>query len=347
MKLKILAVLVAMILFAGCGSEKNFYTNGHFEVGKDIPAGVYVVVGKDGTLTVRSTADLNADNIIFGDFWTLGMLPRFYLELEDGEFVDVSGKKIYPVANAPKINSDEKISAGQYKVGVDIPAGEYKITPLQRDFVYFFVTKTPRAIEAISSNITPTSGDIVNAGRLSDTAQAVVLDGQYLTLFNCEAEFVRAVDAPEKILDLGMTLDEFKQKFHTSAVAGSVRELDAVQIQTGAVQDVFTQKFSPQLIIQGALDKSTGRVKEVWLIAQLQNFIVPEQAQKTFATMILASDPDLLIRDAADVAAELHLTENLSTLKKGNAETVRGRLRCTAILLQDDVVQLIVSPKDL
>ena len=332
-----------MILFAGCGSEKNFYTNGHFEVGKDIPAGVYVVVGRDGTLTVRSTADLNADNIIFGGFFTLWALPRFYLELEDGEFVDVSGKKIYPVANAPKIETDGKISSGQYKAGVDIPAGEYKITPLQSGSVYFFVTKTPQAIE---SNITAMPGDIVNVGRLSGTAQAVVLDGQYLTLFNCDAEFVRAVDAPEKILDLGMTLDEFKQKFHTSAV-GNIRDLNAVQIQTGAVQDVFTQKFSPQLIIQGALDKSTGRVKEVWLIAQLQNFIVPEQVHKTFATMILASDPDLLIRDAAGVVVELHLTENLSALKTGNAETVRGRLRCTAILLQDDVVQLIVSPKDL
>lgn len=158
--------------------KKNFLANGQFKVGTDLKAGDYLTVGigyvevaKDSSGSVYSI--LMNDNILED--------TQRYIIANDGEYVKLTGDiKLYPVADAPKINTDNGLPAGQFKVGVDIPAGEYKIT--LEGGGYFAVTKdTRRAI--VKNQFTNEGGSFY----------ATVADGQYLQIKKGTGQFVGAV----------------------------------------------------------------------------------------------------------------------------------------------------------
>lgn len=67
-----------------------------------------------------------------------------YVESRDVEYIKLTGAvKLYPVAEMPKLEiSLDKIPEGQYKIGADIPAGEYKITT--EGSGYYAVIKSSR-----------------------------------------------------------------------------------------------------------------------------------------------------------------------------------------------------------
>jgi predicted small secreted protein len=65
---------------------------------------------------------------------------------------------------------------GTYKVGVDIPAGEYKLTATGTSKGYWKVTNTSAA-----------DADIVGNDNFSGSTYVTVTDGQYLTLERCSA----------------------------------------------------------------------------------------------------------------------------------------------------------------
>ena len=101
------------------------YNVGQFKVGADIPAGEYLAVG-EGYLELSKDSSGNIMSIIFND----NFKGRHYIDARDGEYIKLVGAlKLYPVADAPKLEiSLDKIPEGHYKIGVDIPAGEYKVT---------------------------------------------------------------------------------------------------------------------------------------------------------------------------------------------------------------------------
>jgi hypothetical protein len=74
-----------------------------------------------------------------------------------------------------KSRAVEEICSGMYKVGVDIPAGEYKVLPEENStlgFGYFEVTKTSRHI----------LDDIVSNDNFEDSRYITLENGQYLKL---------------------------------------------------------------------------------------------------------------------------------------------------------------------
>ena len=200
---KLLAMLM-MLMFAlsGCGGEKasqpsqspskveqvasapveekKSYSNGQFKVGVDLPAGEYLAVGT-GYVEVASAPELTA--IIYND--NIENAQR-YVGVRDGEYVKVEhALKLYALADAPKISVQGKIPDGQFKVGSDISAGEYKITLNAGG--YFAVTSSPRN-DFVTNQFTNEGG----------TYYATVADGQYLQIKKGSAEAVTAAASQVK-----------------------------------------------------------------------------------------------------------------------------------------------------
>ena len=108
------------------------YGAGQMKVGTDIPAGEYAAIGS-GYLEVAADSSGTLDSIIMND----NVVNRRYVTIYNGEYVKIIGSlKLVAVADAPKFDASKgKVPEGQYKVGVDIPAGEYNVQSLGEGYV--------------------------------------------------------------------------------------------------------------------------------------------------------------------------------------------------------------------
>lgn len=153
---------------------KNYFANGQFKVGADLPAGEYLAVGT-GYVEVAKSSGGGTNNILVND--NIENAQR-YIAAADGEYVKVTGDiKLYPSAAAPKLDTSGKLQAGQYKVGVDIPPGEYKI--FLEAGGYFAVTKDTRHAY-VKNQFTNEGGQFY----------ATLAEGQYLQIRTGSGEFV-------------------------------------------------------------------------------------------------------------------------------------------------------------
>lgn len=154
--------------------DDGSYGAGQYKVGVDIPAGEYLAVG-DGYLELTRKPK---DNWIFNNNFN----NRHYVEGRDGEYIKITaGVRLYPVDKAPKVefNSDNVI-AGQYKIGTDIPAGEYKVTSESNG--YFAVWLNSHDNTIIANAFMPGA---------NETHYVNVTAGQYLFLRNAHAALVK------------------------------------------------------------------------------------------------------------------------------------------------------------
>lgn len=147
--------------------------DGTYKIGTDIEAGEYLVVS-DGMTYVESAKDSTGEleSIVFNE--TLMDGGQMYVTIEDGEYFKLQGGNMYPIADAPSnIPEDGIYKDGMYKVGQDIPAGEYKvIVNDETGMGYYEVSKNSRhSLESIITNEVPQADDYLT-----------VSDGQYLTL---------------------------------------------------------------------------------------------------------------------------------------------------------------------
>ena len=99
------------------------YPSGQYKIGSDIPAGEYLAVGQGYIELNKEPNDLGG--VILND----NFVNYHYVEGRDGEYLRIQGNiKLYPVTADTKIEVDlNNIDQGFYKVGRDIPAGEYKM----------------------------------------------------------------------------------------------------------------------------------------------------------------------------------------------------------------------------
>lgn len=154
---------------------QNYFANGQFKVGVDLPAGEYVAVGT-GYVEVSKASSGNVNDILVNDNI---IDARRYVVVNDGEYVKVmSDMKLYSLADAPKLNLNySKLPANQYKVGVDIPAGEYKI--LLDAGGYVALTRDTRK-NYVGNQYAHNGGQFY----------ATVAEGQYLQIKNGTGEYV-------------------------------------------------------------------------------------------------------------------------------------------------------------
>lgn len=150
---------------------------GMYKVGVDITAGEYILLSNSTAyfeITSDSTGTL--DSIIANDNFT----GRSYITVSDGEYLNFKRAKLYTLDTAPTVDtSSGKLTAGMYKVGVDIPAGEYKISSTRSDgsalSAYFETSVDSR--HQLSS--------IVTNDNFDGERYITVTTGQYVKLRNC------------------------------------------------------------------------------------------------------------------------------------------------------------------
>ena len=96
-----------------------------------------------------------------------------YVTVRDGEYLKVDGGEIFNITDIEIEPENGYYPAGQYKVGEDIPAGEYTLEALDGEEGYIEVTSDSRhTLESIITN------DLFNNNKI-----ITLTDGQYV-LFN-------------------------------------------------------------------------------------------------------------------------------------------------------------------
>ena len=112
-------------------SDYRGYASGDYEIGKDIPAGVY--------LAVADTPDESYGDFYFGVYAspyiesestpTIGggwQQNDYYVSLKDGQFISFSWAKLYPFSKSSQ-KLDPYHNSGMFLIGHDIPGGVYTL----------------------------------------------------------------------------------------------------------------------------------------------------------------------------------------------------------------------------
>lgn len=162
----VIIAIVAFVLFSNRGGEKTY------EVGKDIKAGEYVIVGvgtyrihekkdkKYGYFEICTNKECGNANRVVND----NVIGKAYVVLEKGQYLHTKDMKLYEVDKyktsiKDSISYDSNYSlTSYYKVGKDLSAGSYTITG---DQYYYSVCSKPTCNilkdEIISSDFNETA----------------------------------------------------------------------------------------------------------------------------------------------------------------------------------------------
>jgi hypothetical protein len=154
------------------------YKAGMYKVGSELPAGEYIFEGTSTAAyyAVSSDSSGELESIIVND--TLNKGNFSYIIVKDGDYLKTERGRLVPAADLniqPK--SLDNIPPSTYKVGKDIPAGEYKLTA-NNDSAYWERSSNPRdSIDGIIAN------DII-----SDTAYVTVKAGEYFKILGATGQ---------------------------------------------------------------------------------------------------------------------------------------------------------------
>ena len=143
---------------------------GTYKVGKDIKAGEYFVKCTSYNCYVQVSSDSSGrfDSIIAND----NISTHTYITVRDGEYLTVTGGKFASAENVDpqKPNSDGAYEDGMYKIGKDIPEGEYKVIATNSCYI------------EISSNSNHTFNSIISNNNIEvgTSTYITVSNGEYL-----------------------------------------------------------------------------------------------------------------------------------------------------------------------
>lgn len=152
------------------------YKEGTYKVGTDIEAGEYKVFANNDKIDAyievakdsKSTLESILANALFKTF--------IYTTMSEGQYLKMRDCYAIPVEDAPEYTPTNGIYAdGMYKVGVDIPAGEYKVTQNKDAFLDIGYVE-------VATDSTLTLESIVSNEVFENTTYITVKEGQYLSL---------------------------------------------------------------------------------------------------------------------------------------------------------------------
>lgn len=148
------------------------FKDGMYKVGSDIPAGEYVLISNDQAyFAITSDSSGNLSSILANDMFN----KRSIISVSDGQYLELKSCKAYPAAEAPAVDkSGNTLAEGMYKVGVDLPSGEYKVETANDGYL------------EVSSNSTHSMDSIITNDMFSGSKYITVNDGQYIKLNNAQ-----------------------------------------------------------------------------------------------------------------------------------------------------------------
>jgi RNA polymerase subunit RPABC4/transcription elongation factor Spt4 len=162
-------------------TNSNFIKAGMYKVGSEIAAGEYVVeaTGNPGYFQIASDSSGEFDSIIVND--NLNKSEFGYVLVQDGDYIQLQNCRMYLSAEKTIQPVDlDKIPSSTYKIGKDLPAGEYKLT-VKRQPAYWERSKNPRdSVFGIIAN-----------DNIENSAYVRVSEGEYLKMTGIEASLVK------------------------------------------------------------------------------------------------------------------------------------------------------------
>ena len=156
--------------------KHKYWRSGMYKIGTDLPAGEYYLKGK-GYWEIDADASGEFDSILAND----NIDRAAIVSVSEGQYLKTVGRiKIYTYGDNPTINVHK---SGMFKVGVDLPAGEYQLV----------IDKKSKSLEdtglggyyEVSVDATHQLDSIIANGNFEDSTYLSVSDGQYLKLSNC------------------------------------------------------------------------------------------------------------------------------------------------------------------
>lgn len=159
-------------IVANESENKDKIKAGTYKVGTDIPAGEYIVFSSNnGYIECSKDSTGNFESIVFNDNLFNG--SNSYVTLNEGEYFNMQRAEMYPVSSAPSIKPEDGIyKSGMYKVGTDIPAGEYKVKDNGNGYI------------EVSTNSRHDLLNIVSNENLNGDSYITISEGQYIKINN-------------------------------------------------------------------------------------------------------------------------------------------------------------------
>lgn len=141
-------------------------------MGKDIPAGTYVAYSTTNYGAYYGIySDANGNDIVANDNFD----GQNYFTISNGQYLELSRCEARPASQRQKVEYvDRYLTEGQYLVGVDVPAGEYKLTCTSDYSAYYALTS-----DANSKNI-------ISNDNFNNERYVYISNGQYLELSRCK-----------------------------------------------------------------------------------------------------------------------------------------------------------------
>jgi RNA polymerase subunit RPABC4/transcription elongation factor Spt4 len=162
-------------------AKSNFIKAGMYKVGSEVASGEYVVeaTGNPGYFQIASDSTGEFDSIIVNDNLNKGEFG--YILIQDGDYVQLQNCRMYLSSEKMIQPADlEKIPSSTYKIGKDLPAGEYKLT-IKRQPAYWERSKNPRdSVFGIIAN-----------DNIENSAYVKVSEGEYFKIQGIEASLVK------------------------------------------------------------------------------------------------------------------------------------------------------------
>jgi hypothetical protein len=152
---------------------------GMYKVGSELPAGEYIIeaTGTPAYYQVSSDSSGEFDSIIVNDTFDKGVYA--YILVQEGDYLKVERGRTIAASKLTLQPKLDDIPPSTYKVGKDIPAGEYKLTPTS-EMAYWERSRNPRdSINGIIAN------DV-----LTETAYVTVRDGEYFKITGAKGQKV-------------------------------------------------------------------------------------------------------------------------------------------------------------
>lgn len=147
------------------------YPTGKYKVGTDIPAGEYFLKSTStfgGYMCVSS--DSNGSDILENAMFS----THHYVTVEDGQFLELSRASAAAVQDVAETFDAANLEEGMYRVGTDIPAGEYSLISAS-DFGGYVCIYDNSGVNR----------DIVSNNMFEANDYVTVTDGQYLIIERC------------------------------------------------------------------------------------------------------------------------------------------------------------------
>ncbi|MGN0488077.1 MAG: zinc ribbon domain-containing protein [Ruminococcus sp.] len=156
----------------GTETKPIIYSEDYYKVGKDIPAGTYIAYPTGLYSAYYGIySDANGDDIIANNNFD----GQNYFTVSNGQYLDLTRCEARPVSQRQKVEYDNGyLTEGQYLVGVDVPAGEYKLTCTSDYSAYYALTSDTN------------SDNIISNDNFDNSRYVYISNGQYLELVRCK-----------------------------------------------------------------------------------------------------------------------------------------------------------------